>query len=361
MIEALPPPYLSSKESIDSPYDPHDVSALLPFATHLPTSPLGEHRYSSRLRRLLQQRSSSRGVYLTLHIPHTLNNCKLISIESASTCSSMSSTSSTSSSDDGASIHTADTEYDGIAENLIHYTTSQSNCEKMPLLIEEQRIPFIEDLEAGRGSLTLKHAQPRQSALKSANSKKDKKRKRVKFKKDPKYRHRDRHAYGYIGSYDEERETSWLTFFLLLLLVFTMVCAAGVFIAWALGFAGAHVAASGAGVGVAAAGGATVGGVGGAAGKANAPIHIIPIVHADRPIQGVSVQNKVHPGKERRSLEEMLAEIEKRNSRVWRHQIKREPENDAAPVKAKLEKRRNAIKERTAIKEEYLQNTDMMW
>ncbi|KAF3908330.1 hypothetical protein AA313_de0207903 [Arthrobotrys entomopaga] len=372
MIEALPPPYRSSKESIDSPYDANDdgVSTLLPFTTHLPTSPLGEHRYSSRLRRLLQQRSSSRGVYLTLHIPHTLNNCKLISIESASSSSSSScsSMSSMSSSDDGASIHTADTEYDGISENLIHYTTSsQNNCEKMPLLIEEQPqhpIPFIEDLEAGRRSLTLKHAhgQPRQSALKSANSKKDKKRKRVKFKKDPKYRHRDRHAYGYIGStYEEDPETSWLTFFLLLLLVFTMVCAAGVFIAWALGFAGAHAAGiTGTGVGAAAAGGVTVGGVGGAAGKAASPVHIIPIVHADRPIQGVSVQNKVH-GKERRSLEDMLAEIEKRNSRVWRHQIKREPD-EPEPVKAKaLEKRRSAIKERTAIKEEYLQNTDMMW
>ncbi|KAK6336994.1 hypothetical protein TWF718_009781 [Orbilia javanica] len=244
MIEALPPPYLSSKETSSSPYDPTSTS---PFPSEEPTAYeyTQSRRYSSRLRRLLQQRSSSRGVYLTLHIPHTLNNCKLISIESASSSSSSSSSSScdSSGSEDNASISTADTDYEGMNENLIHYhTTHNNNYEKQPLLSSPSGHPFIEDLEAG--TLVIK---PSRSSLKSHNghkslSGKSKKSKRVKFKKDPKYRHRDRLAYGYIG--EEEKETSWLTFFLLLLLVFTMVCGAGVFIAWALGFAGGKAVAA---------------------------------------------------------------------------------------------------------------------
>ncbi|KAK6346666.1 hypothetical protein TWF696_006784 [Orbilia brochopaga] len=235
-MEALPPPYPSSKEVEQSPYDPNDSALHYTYPTALPAfdSP---RRYSSRLRRLLQQRSSSRGVYLTLHIPHALNNCKLISIESASTCSSSTSSSSCSSSlasssstaDDSASISTSEMDAEGLSENLIHYISTN---EKTPLLYDSTIPPFIDDLEAG--------VQPRQkpyhSSLKSSKSARGKKTpKRVKFKKDPRHRHRDRHAYGYLG-FDEEKETSWLTFFLLLLLAFTMVCAAGVFIAWALGF-----------------------------------------------------------------------------------------------------------------------------
>ncbi|EPS36294.1 hypothetical protein H072_10210 [Dactylellina haptotyla CBS 200.50] len=393
MIEALPPPYRSSKESIDSPYDPH-------FPTHIPFET--SYRFSSRLRRLLQQRSSSRGVYLTLHIPHSLNNCKLISIESASTCSSSSSLSSASStssnsSDDAASISTADTDLDtlsekmpemmmmdGISENLIHYTTlNNSTYEKMPLLIGDvDRIPFFDDPEAGAAVA----AKPKQSALKSAISKSSKKKsKRVKFKKDPRYRHRDRHAYGYIGHIDEEKETSYLTFFLLLLLVFTMVCAAGVFIAWALGFAGGKAATSGAGV-VAAAAGGLAGGANGV--KAPPPAVHIPIVHAAHPgvAPGVSVQNggvvkragEAKAGVQKRYIDvgpsdtiaviakkkryidiapgDTLAVVEKRNSRVWRHQVKRE----AAPAPPPAQKKDWRLR-RSTEKEEYVQATDLLF
>ncbi|KAK6507724.1 hypothetical protein TWF481_006146 [Arthrobotrys musiformis] len=246
METPLPPPYISSKETTSSPYDPPSTTV---FPEDLPTFDYStpSRRYSSRLRRLLQQRSSSRGVYLTLHIPHTLNNCKLISIESATTSSSASSVGSSScessGSEDNASISTADTDYEGMNENLIHYTSS--NYEKQPLLSSPSH-PFIEDLEAG--TLVIK---PSRSSLKSSHrggvgcNGKSKKSKRVKFKKDPRCRHRDRLAYDYIG--EDEKETSWLTFFLLLLLVFTMVCGAGVFIAWALGFAGGKAVAQVAG------------------------------------------------------------------------------------------------------------------
>ncbi|KAF3904763.1 hypothetical protein ABW20_dc0102282 [Dactylellina cionopaga] len=341
-MEALPPPYRSSKEIPASPYDPHD-SSLLPYTyvTELPSFDL-PRRHNDRLRRLLQQRSSSRGVYLTLHIPHSLNNCKLISIESASTCSSSSTTSSSSSSSssndsDSASISTAETDMDGISENLIHYTTlnNPNNCEKVPLLSTHEKIPFIEDLEPGHGPgmLVLK---PRQSALKSSLMRsKSKKSKKVKFKKDPRYRHRDRHAYGYIGHYEEDKETSWLTFFLLLLLVFTMVCAAGVFIAWALGFAGGKAAAgaaassaSGAGVAAAAAGGL---------GKAAEPM-------------AVAVQDgAAYPG----DRGDLKARGE--TSRVWRH-LKR----DVVPmVDAKIEGR--SADALSVDAEEYMQNTDLVF
>ncbi|KAK6343537.1 hypothetical protein TWF730_011127 [Orbilia blumenaviensis] len=240
-------------QAASSPYDPHQP---LPESFDYTSQPL-PRLYSSRLRRLLQQRSSTRGVYLTLHIPHTLNNCKLISIESAnsssSSSSSSSSTSSGSSSDDAASISTADTDYDGMNENLIHYyhhhpSNSMINYEKQPLLSSPTGVgnPFVEDLEAG----VLK---PHRSSLKShyahmagGPGSKSKKSKRVKFKKDPRYRHRDRLAYDYIGAAgaEEEKETSWLTFFLLLLVAFTVVCGAGVFIAWVLGFAGGKAAAA---------------------------------------------------------------------------------------------------------------------
>ncbi|KAK6513004.1 hypothetical protein TWF506_009166 [Arthrobotrys conoides] len=248
MIEALPPPYLSSKETTSSPYDPTSTS---PFPSEEPSYEYSiSRRYSSRLRRLLQQRSSSR----------------------ASSTSSSSSTSScdSSGSEDNASISTADTDYDGMNENLIHYQSTNSNYEKQPLLSSPSALPFIEDLEAG--TLVIK---PSRSSLKSHNGHrvlggKSKKSKRVKFKKDPKYRHRDRLAYGYIG--EDEKETSWLTFFLLLLLVFTMVCGAGVFIAWALGFAGGKAVA-------AAAGGLHTGIIAAAAaGPGAIPVNAVPIV-----------------------------------------------------------------------------------
>ncbi|KAF3905110.1 hypothetical protein ABW21_db0201835 [Orbilia brochopaga] len=240
-MEALPPPYPVSKEAEASPYDPNDSALHYTYPTALPAFD-APRRYSSRLRRLLQQRSSSRGVYLTLHIPHALNNCKLISIESASSCSSSTSgsscysssaSSSSSTADDNASISTSEMDAENLSENLIHYISTN---EKTPLLFNDPAIPpFIDDLEAGAHGILVR-PKPHHSSLKSSKSARGKKTpKRVKFKKDPKYRHRDRHAYGYLG-FDEEKETSWLTFFLLLLLAFTMVCAAGVFIAWALGF-----------------------------------------------------------------------------------------------------------------------------
>lgn len=177
---------------------------------------------------------------------------------------------------------------------------------------------------------------PRQSALKSSLMRsKSKKGKKVKFKKDPRYRHRDRHAYGYIGHYEEDKETSWLTFFLLLLLVFTMVCAAGVFIAWALGFAGGKAAAgaaassaSGAGVAAAAAGGL---------GKAAEPM-------------AVAVQDgAAYPG----DSGDLKARGE--TSRVWRH-VRR----DVVPmVDAKIEGR--SADALSVDAEEYMQNTDLVF
>lgn len=163
-------------------------------------------------------------------------------------------------------------------ENLIHYSTTNSNYEKQPLLSSPNTLPFAEDLEAG--TLVIK---PSRSSLKSSHGHKSlngisKKSKRVKFKKDPKYRHRDRLAYGYIG--EEEKETSWLTFFLLLLLAFTVVCGAGVFIAWALGFAGGKAVAA------AAAGGLHSGIIAAAAaGPGAVPINAAaPVVAAGAPV-----------------------------------------------------------------------------
>lgn len=85
-------------------------------------------------------------------------------------------------------------------------------------------------------------------------------------------------AYGYIG--EEEKETSWLTFFLLLLLAFTVVCGAGVFIAWALGFAGGKAVAA------AAAGGLHSGIIAAAAaGPGAVPINAAaPVVAAGAPV-----------------------------------------------------------------------------
>ncbi|KAF3226728.1 hypothetical protein TWF192_005204 [Orbilia oligospora] len=381
MIEALPPPYLSSKETTSSPYDPTSTS---PFPSEEPTYEYSvSRRYSSRLRRLLLQRSSSRGVYLTLHIPHTLNNCKLISIESASSTSSSSSSSSTSScdssgSEDNASISTADTDYEGMNENLIHYQSTNTNYEKQPLLTSPSSLPFIEDLEAG--TLVIK---PSRSSLKSHNGHrvlggKSKKSKRVKFKKDPKYRHRDRLAYGYIG--DEEKETSWLTFFLLLLLVFTMVCGAGVFIAWALGFAGGKTVA-------AAAGGLHTGIIAAAAaGPGAIPVKAAPVVAAGsapvvQEVNGVPKKEGVTKRKlEKRLLDGVRDRLrlrlggvaiapEKRDASpeeveaapVGRHYYKRKPvheEGHEGGEDASSNKRKH---KRSMGHEEYVQSADMVF
>ncbi|KAK6525922.1 hypothetical protein TWF281_010965 [Arthrobotrys megalospora] len=372
---ALPPPYLTSKETAPNPYDPHDPSLYTP---QLPTFEYSvPRRYSSRLRRLLQQRSSSRGVYLTLHIPHTLNNCKLISIESASSTSSSSSSSSsassTGSSDDGASISTADTDYDcGMNENLIHYHTTNLHHlnEKQPLLSPSSTtdLPFNEDLESG--VLTLK---PHRSSLKTSSSHlsksltKYKKSKRVKFKKDPKYRHRDRLAYGYIG--DEEKETSWLTFFLLLLLAFTMVCAAGVFIAWALGFAGGKAVAGAAGglhSGIIAAAAAGPG-----AAKVVPPVVAAPVGGHHVPSQGAPVVQEVNGVPVKGGVKRNVKE-EKRSSRIWKREEMAQEKRDfrflkdlAGKVVKVDDKKKRDVEKRSMAgssgSEEYVQNADVVF
>ncbi|KAJ6258263.1 hypothetical protein Dda_7182 [Drechslerella dactyloides] len=351
-MEALPPPYPSSKEVEQSPYDPHDSALHYNYPTALPAFD-APRRYNSRLRRLLQQRSSSRGVYLTLHIPHALNNCKLISIESASTCSSsMSSASSTSSSaassssstaDDNASISTNDMDAEGLSENLIHYISTN---EKTPLLYDPTVTPFIDDLEAGVG---IPRQKPYHSSLKSSNkSARGKKTpKRVKFKRDPKHRSRDKHAYGYLG-FDEEKETSWLTFFLLLLLAFTMVCAAGVFIAWALGFTMSKAATASSGVVSASVTEVTSVVKGGVVSGPQSPVVAVK--------SGEGVTSEGEKRIEPRG-EERLVRREDTLSRVWRH-VKKDliaQENMGRPREIRSrEIRTREIRARDAAENHYL-------
>ncbi|KAF3275261.1 hypothetical protein TWF970_006982 [Orbilia oligospora] len=311
MIEALPPPYLSSKETTSSPYDPTSTS---PFPSEEPT-----YEYS---------------------VSHT--------------------------------------DYEGMNENLIHYQSTNTNYEKQPLLTSPSSLPFIEDLEAG--TLVIK---PSRSSLKSHNGHrvlggKCKKSKRVKFKKDPKYRHRDRLAYGYIG--EEEKETSWLTFFLLLLLVFTMVCGAGVFIAWALGFAGGKAVA-------AAAGGLHTGIIAAAAaGPGAIPVNAVPVVAAGsapvvQEVNGVPKKEGVTKRKlEKRLLDGVRERLrlrlggvaiapEKRDASpeevkaapVGRHYYKRSPvheENHEGGEDASSNKRKH---KRSMGHEEYVQSADMVF
>ncbi|KAF3937355.1 hypothetical protein ABW19_dt0204325 [Dactylella cylindrospora] len=211
-MEVLPPPYNpTTSPTTASPYDQDQIATptVHTYATQLPAFNT-PRKYSSRLRRLLQQRSSSRGVYLTLHIPGQSNHCRLISIESASTTSPSNSETSESS--------------DAISEKNVYISN-----EKTPLLAGlSAGIPLVEDLEAG--TLNIQPTHPPRTSSRHANKKSVR---RLRCRRDPRYRYTN----------PADRETSWLTFFALLLLIFTVVCAAGVFIAWATGFTSGRLAA----------------------------------------------------------------------------------------------------------------------